>query len=74
MSRLPHIDEVLDHVRSAVSEQEKTAADETEAPKEFASKIASGLHKCAEVLKTRADAPVTYDEVFSLGRQILEQD
>jgi len=75
MSRLPSIDRVLEDVRAAVAEQEKTAGVSTEESiQEFHSKLAEGLYKCAENLRKRASTDVTYDEVLSLGRQALEQE
>ena len=73
MSKL-RIDDVVEHVRSAVVEQEKTASEEIEEPREFHSKLAEGLHKCAQRFKAQADAPVTYSEVLALGKRALEQE
>jgi hypothetical protein len=72
MRRLPNVDEVVAHVLAEAdsASAEKLAAD-APAPKEYTTDVAQSLHKLSSHLRSEAQE-VSYDDVLSLGRKILE--
>ena len=70
MRTLPTIGQVVSLIRQEAAGQTKKAA--VQEP-EYVSDIARGLHEVAEIVKAAsADPPVTYDDVLSFGRQLLQ--
>lgn len=72
MRALPTIGQVMTLARQESTSQMKQAA---ALEPTFVSDIARGLHEVAEIVKAAADdPPVTYDDVLSFGRQLLQGD
>jgi hypothetical protein len=70
MRTLPTIGQIVSLTRQESASQTKKAA--VQEP-EYISDIARGLHEVAEIVKAAsADPPVTYDDVLSFGRRLLQ--
>lgn len=73
MRALPTIGQVMTLVRQESVSQTKQAAVAVDPT--FVSDVARGLHEVAEIVKAASnDPPVTYDDVLSFGRQLLQGD
>jgi hypothetical protein len=72
MKRLPNVHEVMNAVRSTVtqSQMEKQAAARPEAS--MTVDVAQDLMKVAREIRDGSFAPVTYNEVMTFGSQVKE--